>query len=138
VFGIETTADPVAIHKRLGLSCPGEFALYDKLTGGQTLDYFANLRGGIDRSYQQKLIERLEIDPTPQVPRAVQGQQAEDRPGHRAPAPAGFAAPRRADERPRPTHPAGVLCRHPRAKEEGRTVFLARTSCPRWRRRAIA
>ncbi len=63
VFGIETTEDPVAIHKRLGY-LPGEFALYDKLTGGQTLDYFANLRGGIDRSYQQKLIERLEIDPT--------------------------------------------------------------------------
>src|SRR6187397_685981 len=63
IFGIETTADPVAIHKRLGY-LPGEFALYDKLTGGQTLDYFANLRGGIDRSYQQKLIERLEIDPT--------------------------------------------------------------------------
>jgi len=63
VFGIVTTEDPVAIHRRLGY-LPGEFALYDKLTGGQTLDYFANLRGGIDRSYQQKLIERLEIDPT--------------------------------------------------------------------------
>src|SRR5918996_2255683 len=38
VFGIETTDDPVAIHKRLGY-LPGEFTLYDKLTGGQTLDY---------------------------------------------------------------------------------------------------
>jgi ABC-type multidrug transport system fused ATPase/permease subunit len=59
IFGIGTTDDPVAIHKRLGY-LPGEFALYDKLTGGQTLDYFANLRGGIDRAYQGKLIERLE------------------------------------------------------------------------------
>ena len=33
IFGIETTQDPVAIHKRLGY-LPGEFALYDKLTGG--------------------------------------------------------------------------------------------------------
>ena len=40
VFGIVTTEDPVAIHQRLGY-LPGEFALYDKLTGGQTLDYFA-------------------------------------------------------------------------------------------------
>ena len=48
VFGIETTVDPVAIHRRLGY-LPGEFALYDKLTGGQTLEYFANLRGGVDR-----------------------------------------------------------------------------------------
>ena len=63
VFDIVTTEDPVAIHKRLGY-LPGEFALYDKLTGGQTLDYFANLRGGVDRPYQQKLIERLEVDPT--------------------------------------------------------------------------
>ena len=63
IFGIVTTQDPVAIHRRLGY-LPGEFTLYDKLTGGQTLDYFANLRGGIDRSYQQRLIERLEVDPT--------------------------------------------------------------------------
>ena len=48
VFGIETTVDPVAIHRRIGY-LPGEFALYDKLTGGQTIEYFANLRGGVDR-----------------------------------------------------------------------------------------
>ena len=51
VFGIDTTVDPVAIHRRIGY-LPGEFALYDKLTGGQTIDYFANLRGGVDRAYQ--------------------------------------------------------------------------------------
>src|SRR3954453_15789481 len=38
VFGIDTTQDPVAIHRRLGY-LPGEFTLYDKLTGGQTLAY---------------------------------------------------------------------------------------------------
>jgi ABC-2 type transport system ATP-binding protein len=62
VFGIESTADPVAIHKRVGY-IPGEFTLYDRLTGGQTLDYFANLRGGVDRAYQAQLIERFDIDP---------------------------------------------------------------------------
>jgi ABC-2 type transport system ATP-binding protein len=62
VFGIETTADPVAIHRRTGY-IPGEFTLYDGLTGGQTLEYFANLRGGVDRAYQASLIERFEIDP---------------------------------------------------------------------------
>ena len=61
VFGIETTVDPVAIHRRVGY-LPGEFSLYDKLTGGQTIDYFANLRGGVDRAYQASLIDRLEID----------------------------------------------------------------------------
>jgi ABC-2 type transport system ATP-binding protein len=63
VFGIETTADPVAIHRRVGY-LPGEFTLYDKLTGGQTIEYFANLRGGIDAAYQSQLVERLDIDPS--------------------------------------------------------------------------
>jgi len=61
VFGIITTEDPVAIHKRVGY-LPGEFALYDKLTGGQTIDYFANLRGGVDAAYQAQLIQRLDLD----------------------------------------------------------------------------
>src|SRR5215216_361662 len=43
VFGIDTTVDPVAIHRRIGY-LPGEFVLYNNLTGGQTLEYFANLR----------------------------------------------------------------------------------------------
>jgi ABC-2 type transport system ATP-binding protein len=63
VFGIETTVDPVSIHRRVGY-LPGEFTLYDRLTGGQTLAYFANLHGAVDRSYQRSLIERFEIDPT--------------------------------------------------------------------------
>jgi ABC-2 type transport system ATP-binding protein len=63
VFGIESSADPVAIHRRVGY-IPGEFTLYDRLTGGQTLEYFANLRGGVDRAYQATLVERFELDPS--------------------------------------------------------------------------
>jgi ABC-2 type transport system ATP-binding protein len=63
VFDIETTADPVSIHRRLGY-VPGEFALYDRLTGGQTAEYFGNLRGGVDRAYQASLIERFDLDPS--------------------------------------------------------------------------
>ncbi len=63
VFGIESSADPVAIHRRVGY-IPGEFTLYDRLTGKQTLAYFANLRGGVDAAYQQRLIERFELDPS--------------------------------------------------------------------------
>ena len=63
VFGVESSADPVAIHRRIGY-IPGEFALYDRLTGGQTLEYFANLRGGVDRAYQRSLVERFELDPS--------------------------------------------------------------------------
>jgi ABC-2 type transport system ATP-binding protein len=63
VFGIDSTVDPVAIHRRVGY-IPGEFTLYDRLTGRQTIQYFANLRGGVDVAYQTSLIERFEIDPT--------------------------------------------------------------------------
>ncbi len=62
LFGIETTADPVAIHRRIGY-LPGEFTLYDRLTGGQTLAYFAALRGGVDPRYQASLVERFDLDP---------------------------------------------------------------------------
>ena len=30
----------------------------------QTLEYFGNLRGGVDQAYRQSLIERFDIDPT--------------------------------------------------------------------------
>ena len=63
VFGIESLADPVAIHRRIGY-IPGEFALYDRLTGSQTLEYFANLRGRVDPAYQRSLVERFELDPS--------------------------------------------------------------------------
>ncbi len=63
VLGIDTTRDPVSIHGRIGY-LPGEFALFDRLTGGQTLQYFANLRGGADRRYQADLIARFDLDPS--------------------------------------------------------------------------
>ena len=63
VFGIDTTLDPVSIHRRIGY-IPGEFALYDRLTGGQTIQYFANLRGGVDPGYQRALMERFDVDPS--------------------------------------------------------------------------
>ena len=63
VFGIETTADPGAIHRRVGY-LPGEFDLYDRLTGAQTITYFGNLRGGVDKAYVAKLVEALDLDPS--------------------------------------------------------------------------
>jgi ABC-2 type transport system ATP-binding protein len=63
VLGIESTLDPVEIHRRVGY-LPGEFNLYDGLTGGQTIEYFANLRGNVDPAFRQELIERLDLDPS--------------------------------------------------------------------------
>ena len=63
IFGLDTRRDAVEIHQRLGY-LPGEFALYDRLTGAQTLEYFGNLHGGVDRDYQRSLVERFDLDPS--------------------------------------------------------------------------
>jgi len=63
VFGMDTTRDAVAIHRRVGY-LPGEFDLYDRLTGADTIAYFANLRGGVDRTYVADLVARLDLDPS--------------------------------------------------------------------------
>ena len=63
VFGIEASADPVAIHRRIGY-LPGEWNLYDRLTGSETIQFFANLRRGVDPAYTRRLIERLDLDPS--------------------------------------------------------------------------
>ncbi|MDP9794424.1 ABC-2 type transport system ATP-binding protein [Catenuloplanes nepalensis] len=62
IFGLDVTTGQVAIHRRLGY-LPGEFGLYDKLTGAQTADYFGRLHGGVDRAYRDRLMERLGVDP---------------------------------------------------------------------------
>jgi ABC-2 type transport system ATP-binding protein len=48
--------------KRLIGYMPGEPALDPNLTGGQILEYFAHLRGGVDHAYLKQLIERFELD----------------------------------------------------------------------------
>ncbi len=48
--------------KRLVGYVPGEPSLDPNLTGGQILEYFAHLRGGVDQAYLGQLIARLDLD----------------------------------------------------------------------------
>ncbi len=48
--------------KRLVGYIPGEPSLDPNLTGGQILEYFANLRGGVDKAYLQRLIKTFDLD----------------------------------------------------------------------------
>jgi ABC-2 type transport system ATP-binding protein len=41
---------------------PGEPALDPNLTGGQILEFFGHLRGGVDHAYLNQLIERFDLD----------------------------------------------------------------------------
>src|SRR5260370_39968747 len=43
---------------------PGEFPLDPGLTGGQILEYFGHLRGGVDQPYLKQLIARPDFDPS--------------------------------------------------------------------------
>jgi ABC-2 type transport system ATP-binding protein len=61
VLGIDTRTDSLAIRRRVGF-LPGDLALYPKLTGSAVLDYFAQLRGGVDRGVRDSLAERFDAD----------------------------------------------------------------------------
>lgn len=61
IFGLDATKQSVAIRRRTGY-LPGEFLFYDHLTGREFLEYFASLRGGVDRSRVDELAERLGSD----------------------------------------------------------------------------
>lgn len=63
IAGMDIWEQSVAI-KRLTGYLPGELSLDPDLTGGQILEYFGHLRGGIDQAYLKQLIARLDFDPT--------------------------------------------------------------------------
>ncbi len=61
ILGLATHRDAVAIRRHIGY-IPGDLALYPNFTGRDTLEYFANMRGGVDWSYVGELAERLDSD----------------------------------------------------------------------------
>lgn len=61
LLGLDSHSDSLEIRRRIGY-LPGDLALYDRLTGSQYLDYFANLRGGVPEKSIQLLSERLRVD----------------------------------------------------------------------------
>jgi ABC-2 type transport system ATP-binding protein len=61
IAGLDVWEKSLEIKRLIGY-VPGEPALDRNLTGGQILEYFANLRGGVDRTYLKKLIDRMDLD----------------------------------------------------------------------------
>ncbi len=66
VLGLDSRRQSLAVRRRVGF-LPGELSLYGHLTGEETLRYFANLRGGVDRQYVHGLVETLDFDLTKKV-----------------------------------------------------------------------
>ncbi|MGW0180513.1 ABC transporter ATP-binding protein [Nocardia sp. NPDC003345] len=55
-------ADAVALHRELAY-VPGDVTLWPSLSGGETIDLLASMRGGLDRDRRAELIDRFELDP---------------------------------------------------------------------------
>lgn len=61
ILGMDTHAKSLEIRSHIGY-LPGDLAIYPNLTGHDTISYFANLRGGVDRAYVGELADRLDAD----------------------------------------------------------------------------
>jgi ABC-2 type transport system ATP-binding protein len=61
LFGLDAWDEAVAAHRRVAYVA-GEPFLWPSLTGAETFEFLARLRGGVDVAYRDVLIERFELD----------------------------------------------------------------------------
>ena len=62
LLGGDPWTDAVDIHREIAY-VPGDVTLWPSLTGGETIDLLARMRGGIDERRRQELVERFDLDP---------------------------------------------------------------------------
>ncbi|MGX1806862.1 ABC transporter ATP-binding protein [Nocardia sp. NPDC055321] len=62
VLGRDPWTDAVALHRDIAY-VPGDVTLWPSLSGGETIDLLARMRGGLDQARRAELIERFELDP---------------------------------------------------------------------------
>ncbi|MGI5258743.1 ABC transporter ATP-binding protein [Streptomyces angustmyceticus] len=63
LLGKDPWRDAVELHRRLAY-VPGDVTLWRNLSGGEVIDLFGRLRGGLDAARRAELLERFELDPT--------------------------------------------------------------------------
>jgi ABC-2 type transport system ATP-binding protein len=63
IAGLDCWDQSLEIKRLIGY-VPGEPSLDPNLTGGQILEFFAHLRGGVDQAYLKQLVQRLDLDPS--------------------------------------------------------------------------
>jgi len=66
MLGGDPWRDAVALHRRLAY-VPGEVNLWPNLTGGEVIDLLGELRGGLDPSRREELLQRFQLDPTKKI-----------------------------------------------------------------------
>lgn len=63
LLGRDPWTDAVELHRRVAY-VPGDVTLWRNLSGGEVIDLYGKLRGGLDKSRRADLIDRFELDPT--------------------------------------------------------------------------
>ncbi|PJJ02915.1 ABC-2 type transport system ATP-binding protein [Streptomyces sp. 2333.5] len=63
LLGRDPWQDAVALHRRIAY-VPGDVTLWRNLSGGEVIDLYGRLRGGLDAARRAELLERFELDPT--------------------------------------------------------------------------
>ncbi|MEU3916683.1 ABC transporter ATP-binding protein [Streptomyces sp. NPDC029004] len=63
LLGGDPWNDAVELHRRIAY-VPGDVTLWRNLSGGEVIDLYGRLRGGLDRARRADLVERFELDPT--------------------------------------------------------------------------
>jgi ABC-2 type transport system ATP-binding protein len=63
MLGQDPWYDAVDLHRRLAY-VPGDVHLWPNLSGGEVIDLLGDLRGGLDPTRREDLIERFQLDPT--------------------------------------------------------------------------
>ncbi|GFG67306.1 tetronasin ABC transporter ATP-binding protein [Mycobacterium kubicae] len=66
LLGADPWTHAVELHRQIAY-VPGDVTLWPSLTGGETIDLLARMRGGIDNKRRAELIERFELDPHKKV-----------------------------------------------------------------------
>ena len=61
VFGLDAWSDAVAAHRRVAYVA-GEPMLWPSLTGAETFEFLARVRGGTDSAYRNVLVDRFKLD----------------------------------------------------------------------------
>ncbi|MBF6350719.1 MULTISPECIES: ABC transporter ATP-binding protein [Nocardia] len=62
MLGRDPWAEAVSLHREIAY-VPGDVTLWPSLSGGETIDLLAAMRGGLDTARRAELIERFELDP---------------------------------------------------------------------------
>ena len=61
VMGLDCQVESLRAREHMAY-LPGDFRVYEDLTGQQTIEFFSSVRGGVDQAYVREVAGRLEFD----------------------------------------------------------------------------